>query len=67
MSNSDGDDGGDNGNNGSGYNYNNFDDEEKAVIPLVTPTAMAVAAATAMKGNGRCNFSQLQWQTHLWQ
>ncbi len=67
MSNSDGDDGGDGGNNGSGCNCNDYDDEEKAVTPMVTPTTMAMAAAMAMDGDGRCNFSQLQWRTCLWQ
>jgi hypothetical protein len=67
MSNSDGDDGGDGGNNGSGCNCNNYDNEEKGATYMVTPTAMAMAAATAMEGDGRCNFSQLQWRTHLWQ
>ncbi len=67
MSDSNGNDGGDGGNNDSGCNCNDYDDEEKAATPTVTPTAMAMAAAMAMEGNGRCNFSQLQWQTRLWQ
>jgi hypothetical protein len=66
MSNSNGNDGGDGGNNGSGCNCNDYDDKEKAATPTVTLTAMAMAAATATEGDGRCNFSQLQWQTHLW-
>jgi hypothetical protein len=46
--NSDGDDGSDGGN-GSGCNYNDYNDEEKAVTPtVVTPTAMTMAAPTAM-------------------
>jgi hypothetical protein len=61
MSNSDGHDGGDGGNNGSGCKGDDYDDKEKAATPMVTPTVMATAAATAKKGNGRCNFSQLQW------
>ncbi len=70
MSASDGDDGGDggdSGNNGSGCNCNDYDNKEKAATPTVTPTAMAMAAAMATEGSGRCNFSQLQWQTCLWQ
>jgi hypothetical protein len=65
MSDSDGNDSGDGGNNGSGCNCDNYDDKEKAATPTVTPTAMAMAAAMATEGNGRCNFSQLQWQMHL--
>jgi hypothetical protein len=65
MSNSDGDDGGDGGNNGSGCNCNDYDNKEKVATPMVTQTAMAMAEAMAMEGNGRCNFSQLQWQTRL--
>jgi hypothetical protein len=45
--NSNGDDGSDSGN-GSGCNYDDYNNEEKAVTPMVTPTAMALAAATAM-------------------
>jgi hypothetical protein len=60
MSDSDGNDGGDGGNNGSGCNCKDYDDEEKAVTPAVTPTASAMAPAMAMEGDGRCNFSQLQ-------
>ncbi len=45
---------------------NDYDNKEKAATPTVTPTAMATAAATATEGNGRCNFSQLQWQTSVW-
>jgi hypothetical protein len=66
MSDSNGDDGGDGGNSGSGCNCNDYDDEEKASTPTVTPTAMAMVAAMATEGNGRCNFSQLQWRMHLW-
>ncbi len=67
MSNSNGDDGGGGGDNGSSCNCNDYDNEEKAATPTVTLTAMAMATAMATEGNGRCNFSQLQWQTHLWQ
>jgi hypothetical protein len=67
MSNSDGDDGSDSGKNGSSCNCNNYDDKKKAATPTVTPTAMAMAAATVTEGNRRCNFSQLQLQTRLWQ
>ncbi len=67
MSDSDGDDGGDGGNNGSSCNCDNYDDKEKAATPTVKPTAMAMAVATATEDDSRCNFSQLQWQTHLWQ
>jgi hypothetical protein len=67
MSDSDGNDGGDGGNNGSSCNCDNYDNNEKAATPMVTPTAMAMAVAMATEGNGRCNFSQLQWQTRLWQ
>jgi hypothetical protein len=66
MSNSNGNDSGDGGNNGSGCNCDDYDDK-KAVTPTVTPTAMAMAAATVTEGGGRCNFSQLQWRTCLWQ
>jgi hypothetical protein len=46
--NSDGNDSSDGGN-GSGGNYDNYDDKEKAATPMVvTPTAMAMAAPTAM-------------------
>jgi hypothetical protein len=61
MSDSNGNAGGDGGNNGSGYNWDNYDNKEKAATSTVTPIAMAMVAATAMEGNGRCNFSQLQW------
>jgi hypothetical protein len=67
LSDSNGDDGCDGGNNGSGCNCNDYDDKEKAVTPTVTTTAMAMAAATATEGDGRCNFSQVQWRTHQWQ
>ncbi len=66
MSDSNGDDGSDGGKNGSGCNCNNYDGKEKAATSTVTPTAMTMVAATAMEGNGRCNFSQLQWQMRLW-
>ncbi len=66
MSDSDGDDGGDGGNNGSGCNCDNYNNKEKAATPTVTRTAMAMAAATVTEGDSRCNFSQLQWQMHLW-
>jgi hypothetical protein len=61
MSDSNGDDGGDGGNNGSGCNCNDYEDKEKAGTPTVTLTAMAMAVATATEGDGRCDFSQLQW------
>ncbi len=67
MSDSNGDDGGNGGNNSSGCNCDDYDDKEKAATSMVTPTAMAVAAAMALERNGRCHFSQLQWGTHLWQ
>jgi hypothetical protein len=67
MSDSNGNDGSDGGNNGSSCNLNYYDNKEKAVTPTVTPTAMAMAAATAMEEDGRCDFSQLQWGVHLWQ
>jgi hypothetical protein len=66
MSYSNSDDGSDGGNNGSGCNCDDYDDKEKASTPTVKPTAIAMAAATATEGDGRCNFSQLQWRTHLW-
>jgi hypothetical protein len=61
LSNSNGNDSGDGGKNGSGCNCKGYEDKEKASTPTVTLTAMAVAAATVREGNGRCNFSQLQW------
>jgi hypothetical protein len=67
MSDSNGDDDGDSGNNGSGCNCDAYDNKEKVATPTVTPTAMAMVAAMATEGNSRCNFSQLQWRTHLWQ
>jgi hypothetical protein len=66
MSDSDSDDGSDGGNNGSGCNCDDYANNKKAATPTVTPTAMAMAAATAAEGNGRCNFSQVKWQTRLW-
>jgi hypothetical protein len=60
MSDSSGNDGGDGEHNGSGCNWDNYDNKEKAATPMVTPPAIAMAAATAMEGNGRCNLSQLQ-------
>jgi hypothetical protein len=66
MSDSDSDDGGDGGNNCSGCNCDDYDDEEIAATPMVTPAAMAMATATATEGDSRCDFSQLQWRTHLW-
>jgi hypothetical protein len=57
MSDSDGNDGSDGENNGSGCNCNNYDNKEK----------WPMAAAMVTESNGRCNFSKLQWQTHLWQ
>ncbi len=65
MSNSNGNDGNNGGNNGSSCNCNDYDNEEKVATPTVTPTATAMVAATATEGDGRCNFSQLQWQMHL--
>ncbi len=67
MPNSNGNDGGDGGNNGSGCNCDDYDDKEKAATPTVTPTAIAMVAAMATEGNSRCDFSQLQLPTHLWQ
>jgi hypothetical protein len=67
MSDSDGNDGGDSEHNGSGCNWDDYDNKEKLATPMVTLPAIAMAAATATEGNGRCNFSQLQWQMHLWQ
>ena len=49
MSDSDGNDSGDGGNNGSGCNCDDYDNEEKAATPMVTPTAMAMVAAEIEK------------------